>query len=147
MQNSSNKILQILGGFIAFGFGLLQGIDWLFTKYEIGNFYFNIILILLLLGFIVSIVITFKKNRNVNNNTKKQTSKVKLVIGTFLSLMLVSLFVYFFKKINDNDSLINEKIPEIIKLFDEGKVNMVFLETKKLIEDYPKNELLKNYFA
>ena len=146
MQNSSNKILQILGGFIAFGFGLLQGIDWLFTKYEIGNFYFNIILILLLLGFIVSIVITFKKNRNVNNNTKKQTSKVKLVIGTFLSLMLVSLFVYFFKKINDNDSLINEKIPEIIKLFDEGKVNMVFLETKKLIEDYPKNEILKNYF-
>ena len=81
MQNSSNKILQILGGFIAFGFGLLQGIDWLFTKYEIGNFYFNIILILLLLGFIVSIVITFKKNRNVNSSTKKQISKVKLVIG------------------------------------------------------------------
>ena len=146
MQNSSNKILQILGGFIAFGFGLLQGIDWLFTKYEIGNFYFNIILILLLLGFIVSIVITFKKNRNVNSSTKKQISKVKLGIGALLSLMLISLFVYFFKKINDNDSLINEKIPQIIKLYDNNAINLTFLETRKLIEDHPNNEIIKNYY-
>ena len=146
MQNSSNKILQILGGFIAFGFGLLQGIDWLFTKYEIGNFYFNIILILLLLGFIVSIVVTFKKNRSVNNTTHKQISKIKFAVGTILSMILVFLFIYFFKKINDSDSLINEKIPQIIKWYDNNAINLTFLETRKLIEDYPNNEIIKNYY-
>lgn len=146
MQNSSNKMLQILGGFIAFGFGLLQGVDWLFTKYEIGNFYFNVILVILLFGFIVSIAITFKKNRKVNNDTKKQIPKIKLAIGTLLLFILVSLFIYFFKKINDSDNLNNVKIPEIIKLYDNNSINLTFLETRKLIRDYPDNEILINYF-
>ena len=44
MNNSSNKYVQLVGGFIAIVFGVLQGIDWLFKKYEINSFYFNIIL-------------------------------------------------------------------------------------------------------
>ena len=55
-------------------------------------------------------------------------------------------FYTLFKKINDNENLINEKIPQIIKLFDQNQINLAFLETKKLITDYPKNEILKNYF-
>ena len=43
MANNSNKYIQVFGGFTAVIFGLLQGIDWLFNKYEIDNYYFNII--------------------------------------------------------------------------------------------------------
>ena len=42
MESNSNKYIQLIGGFIAIVFGVLQGIDWLFKKYEINSFYFNI---------------------------------------------------------------------------------------------------------
>ena len=35
MFDNSNKYLQFIGGFLAFGFTLLQGIDWVFRKFEI----------------------------------------------------------------------------------------------------------------
>ena len=148
MSNNSNKILQMLGGFIAFGFALLEGIDWLFTKYEIDSFYFNLILVLLLLVFIISIFFNIKKTRKLNKSgsVTGSPSKIKLLLISLLSLTLIGVFVYFFKKINDNENLINEKIPQIIKLFDQNQINLAFLETKKLITDYPKNEILKNYF-
>ena len=66
MNNSSNKYVQLVGGFIAIVFGVLQGIDWLFKKYEINSFYFNIILIVLLLAFIFSIYVYFVKRKNSN---------------------------------------------------------------------------------
>jgi len=135
MSNNSNKILQMLGGFIAFGFALLEGIDWLFTKYEIDSFYFNLILVLLLLVFIISIFFNIKKTRKLNKSgsVTGSPSKIKLLLISLLSLTLIGVFVYFFKKINDNENLINEKIPQIIKLFDQNQINLAFLETKKLI--------------
>ena len=30
-----NKYFQVIGGFVAIVFGVLQGIDWLFNKYQI----------------------------------------------------------------------------------------------------------------
>ncbi len=61
MENSSNKYIQVGGGFVALLFGILQGIDWLFNRYEIDSFYFNIILIILITVFIISVVIYFLK--------------------------------------------------------------------------------------
>ena len=57
MFDNSNKYVQMLGGFVAVDFGVLQGIDWLFKRFEIDSLYFNIILIVLLIAFIFSITI------------------------------------------------------------------------------------------
>ena len=38
MSNNSNQYIQVGGGITAILFGVLQGIDWLFNKYEIDNF-------------------------------------------------------------------------------------------------------------
>ena len=71
MMNNSNKYIQIFGGFTAVVFGVLQGIDWLFKKYAIDNFYFNIILGILFFGLITSLIVFF---------TKKNKQKVHLTI-------------------------------------------------------------------
>ena len=63
MESNSNKYIQLVGGFVAIVFGVLQGIDWIFKKYEIDSFYFNIILITLLISFIISLIIYFRKRR------------------------------------------------------------------------------------
>ena len=85
----------MLGGFIAFGFALLEGIDWLFTKYEIDSFYFNLILVLLLLVFIVSIFFNIKKTRKLNKtgSVTGSVSKIKLLLTSLLSLILKFAFV------------------------------------------------------
>ena len=53
-MDNSNKYIQLIGGFVAIIFGVLQGIDWLFKKFEIDSFYFNIILIILLIVFFLN---------------------------------------------------------------------------------------------
>ena len=75
MNNSSNKYVQLVGGFIAIVFGVLQGIDWLFKKYEINSLYFNIILAALLLAFIISITFFIIKRKKANSKNKKFEKK------------------------------------------------------------------------
>tara|TARA_Y100001980_G_C14543874_1_gene322795 strand:+ start:55 stop:2316 length:2262 start_codon:yes stop_codon:yes gene_type:complete len=148
MSNISNKSLQLTGGVVAIVFGVLQGIDWLFTKYEIDSLYFNIILILLLLGFIYSIVIYLRKKTKQNNLNKSigRKSKINYIIGIVLTAVLLLIFVYFFRKINTNQTLVDEVIPDLIKLYDEGEIANSFLKSKKLIELYPNNEIIKSYY-
>ncbi len=148
MFDNSNKYVQLVGGFIAGVFGVLQGIDWLFERFEIDSVYFNIILLVLLIGFIISIIIFLrktKKSKKEENNTNKK-SKIRLLISIILTTILILIFVYFFRKINDNKSLVNDIIPELITLYDEGKISEVFLKTKSLLKDYPENETIKNYY-
>ena len=145
MVNNSNKYIQIFGGFTAVVFGVLQGIDWLFKKYAIDNFYFNIILGILFFGLIKSLIVFFtKKNKtksSLNNTTKKR------IFIAFITIPLLSfLFLFFFKKINTNENLANQTIPELIKLYDNGNINQVFLKTKSLLKDYPNNETIINYY-
>ena len=98
MENNSNKYIQLIGGFIAIVFGVLQGIDWLFKKYEINSFYFNIILIVLLLTFLISIFIYFSKRKKTNSKNKKfgKTFKTRLVVGIISSGLVLLIFTYFF---------------------------------------------------
>ena len=148
MFDNSNKYSQIVGGFVAGTFGVLQGIDWLFNRFEIDSIYFNIILILLLIAFIISIIIFFRnrsKTKKIDKNINKK-SKVRLIIGITLTAILILIFVYFFRKINNNKNLVNEIIPELITLYDNGKISEVFLKTKSLLNDYPENETIKNYY-
>ena len=136
MNNSSNKYVQLVGGFIAIVFGVLQGIDWLFKKYEINSFYFNIILIVLLLAFLISISIYILKRKKANSKNKKleKKSKTRLIIGIVSSGLVLLIFVYFFKKINTSQNLVNEVIPELIKVFDKGNIPMSFLKSKELVQ-------------
>ena len=59
----SNKFFQIVSGFIAFGFTILQGLDWLFNKYDVDGKWFNYIVVFLFLSFIISLIILFLKNK------------------------------------------------------------------------------------
>ena len=145
MSNNSNQYIQVGGGITAILFGVLQGIDWLFNKYEIDNFYFNIILVVLLIGLISSLII-FLGKRNKINNLSLIKSKKKLLFGIISITLLLFVFVFFFKKINNNDNLVNNTIPELVTLFDNGNINEVFLKTKSLLKDYPDNKILKNYY-
>ena len=56
------------------------------------------------------------------------------------------IFVYFFRKINNNQTLVSEVIPELIEIYDEGKITESFKKAKELLEDYPNNDIIKNYF-
>ena len=148
MESNSNKYIQLIGGFIAIVFGVLQGIDWLFKKYEINSFYFNIILIVLLLTFLISIFIYFSKRKKTNSKNKKfgKTFKTRLVVGIISSGLVLLIFTYFFKKINTNQNLVNEIIPELIEVFDKGDISESFRISRELLEEYPNNEIIKNYY-
>ena len=118
-----NKYFQVIGGFVAIVFGVLQGIDWLFNKYQIDSFYFNMILIFILISFLVTLIYYFIKK--VNQKSDK-IYKSKILFGIVSSLLLLAIFNYYYNRINNNQNLINETIPEIIKLYDEGEINKVF---------------------
>ena len=147
-MDSSNKYIQLVGGFIAVIFGVLQGIDWLFKRFEIDSLYFNIILIILLVAFIISISIYFLRRKKAKSENKKleKKSKVKLILGIILTGFVLLIFVYFFRKINNNQTLVSEVIPELIEIYDEGKIPESFLISKSLLEKYPNNEIIKTYF-
>jgi len=147
-MNSSNKYIQLVGGFVAVIFGVLQGIDWLFKRFEIDSLYFNIILVILLVAFIISISIYFLRRKKAKSENKKleKKSKVKLILGIILTGLVLLIFVYFFRKINNNQALVSEIIPELIEIYDEGKIAESFNKAKELLEDYPNNDIIKNYF-
>ena len=95
MFDNSNKYLQFIGGFLALGFTLLQGIDWVFRKFEIDSFYFNLILIILfvfLLAGIISFLIKANKEKLSSQGPKKR-SIVKLTLN--ISLTIILIFVFF----------------------------------------------------
>ena len=52
---NSNKFFQFISGFVAFGFTILQGLDWLFQKYSIDSQYFNYVITILVLAFLISL--------------------------------------------------------------------------------------------
>ena len=148
-MDNSNKYVQMVGGFVAVVFGVLQGIDWLFKRFEIDSLYFNIILILLLVAFIFSIAIFFIKRKKANLKNKKleKKSKVKLILSVILTGLVLLIFVYFFRKINTNQTLVSKVIPELIQIYDNGKIAESFLKSKELLDKYPNNEIIKSYFT
>lgn len=148
MFDNSNKYLQFIGGFLALGFTLLQGIDWVFRKFQIDSFYFNIILIGLFIVLIVSIV-SFAINANKEKLSKKGSNKkslLKLTLNIGLTVILIFVFLFFFRKINYTQKLLDEELPKIIELYDKGEIFDVYILTKKLHALNPGNEVINNYF-
>jgi predicted esterase len=146
----SNKFFQVVSGFVAFGFTLLQGLDWLFKKYNLESKWFNYILLALFLAFVTSIFYLYVKSKKVvSNKPKTDNKKAKFIrIGNVVVTgLLLILFLYFFKKSQSKDDLLTEQLPEISNAFDKGDILFVFKKTKSLLENYPDNEILKNFFV
>ncbi len=148
MFDNSNKYLQFIGGFLAFGFTLLQGIDWVFRKFEIDSFYFNLILIILfifLLSGIISFVVKANKEKLSSQGPRKR-SIVKFTLNISLTVILIFVFLFFFRKINSTQKLLDDELPKIIELYDKGEIFDVYFLTERLHKLNPSNEIINNYF-
>ncbi len=144
----SNRFFKFIGGFLAFGFTFLQGVDWIFTKYSIDNKYFNYILIILLIAFLLSIIILFISSRRVIKNissAKTKKSRFIKIGNVVLTSLLLLLFVYFFRKSSSKDLLLDDLLPKISKALDDGDTYYVFENSIKLLKTYPENEILKSF--
>ena len=145
----SNKFFQVLSGFLAFGFTILQGLDWLFKKYDIDGKWFNYVLIALFLSFIISLIILFvksKKDPPEKSQSKNKKGKLIRIGNVILTGLFLVLFLYFFRKSQSKDNLLTEQLPKISNAFEKGDNLYVFKKTKTLLEEYPDNIILKNYF-
>lgn len=145
----SNKFFQIVSGFIAFGFTILQGLDWLFNKYDVDGKWFNYIVVFLFLSFIISLIILFLKNKKLTpSKFDKINNKGRFIrIGNvILTGLLLFLFIYFFSKSQSKDSLLTKQLPEISNAFDKGETLNVFKKTKILLEKFPNNQILRNFY-
>ena len=145
----SNKFLQVISGFLAFGFTILQGIDWLFQKYSIDSKWFNYIIIGLFLAFIASLFYLFIKSKQSESQKPKSNDKkskyIKVANVLFTGLLLI-LFVYFFRKSESKNELLTELLPKISKAYDNNNINYVFKKSKELLAEYPDNQILKGFF-
>ena len=102
-----NKYFQVIGGFIAIVFGVLQGIDWLFNKYQIDSFYFNMILIFILISFLATLIYYLIKK--VNKKSDK-VYKYKILFGIVSSFLLLAIFNYYYNRINNNQNNFIKKL-------------------------------------
>ena len=146
---NSNKFFQFISGFVAFGFTVLQGLDWLFQKYSIDSQYFNYIIIILVLAFLISISILYtksKKSKSQKSNLSNRKSKLIRIANVLFTGLLIVLFVYFFRKSESKDKLITEFLPKISIAFDNNDINYVFKKSKELLDKYPDNEILKSFY-
>ena len=147
---NSNKFFQVISGFIAFGFTILQGLDWLFKKYSIDSKWFNYIVIGLFIAFIASLLILFINSRKAENQKPKSNnkkSKLLRIANVLFTGLLLILFVYFFRKSESKDELLTELLPKISVAYDNSDLKYVFVKSKELLEDYPENKMLKTFFA
>ena len=55
-------------------------------------------------------------------------------------------FLFFFRKINSTQKLLDEELPRIIQLYDKGKILDVYNLTEKLHELNPNNEVINSYY-
>ena len=98
------------------------------------------ILIFILISFLVTLIYYLIKK--VNQKSDK-IYKSKILFGIVSSLLLLAIFNYYYNRINNNQNLIKETIPEIIKLSDEGEINKVFSILNELNKIFPDNEIIK----
>jgi len=143
----SNKFLQFSGAFLAFGFTILQGVDWLFKKYSIDNKYFNYLLALLVLFFLGSLIFFFFK---INKSDKSKVDRPKKgnyikIANVAITSLLLFLFIFFFRKSNSEEILLNDILPKISTAYDNGDIYYVFKTTKELLKEYPENKIIYDF--
>ena len=59
--------------------------------------------------------------------------------------MLLFLFIYFFRKSNSEETLLNDILPQISKIYDSGDKFLVFQKILPLIDKYPDNDMINDF--
>ncbi len=147
MFNTSNRYSKYVVTFIAFAFTLIQGVDFVLLKLNIKANYLPYLLLLLLLAFFAGLWLVWKNQKTETSTISlKPKKKWTLYLNIFVTLVLGALFVYYFQKGRTDESLLNDKLPEIIRAYDQDELDLVYMETKKLLDEGNTNPIIKSYF-
>lgn len=149
MFTDSNKYSKYVVAFLASAFTLIQGVDFVFMKTGIEINYMASLLVLLLAAFFIGLYIVWKSQKpseTSSKTTKKPKKRWTLYLNIFVTLLLGALFVYYFQKGNTAKTLLDEKLPEIVAAFDNDEFEIVYTETKQLIDEGNTNPVIKNYY-
>lgn len=152
MLNNSNKYFQFVIAFLATAFTILQGIDWLLTKLGVERDITSILLVLLLVSFFIGLFILRKKEGQTTKKVqqdkpnKKLYKKILPYLNIGVTVLLAAFFIFYFQKGQGDKNLLDVKLPEIIQAYDESKLDVVYRETKKLLDEENTNPIVKSYF-
>lgn len=149
MFTNSNSYSKYVVAFIASAFTLIQGVDFVFMKIGVEIAYMATLLAVLLVAFFIGLYIVWR-NQKPNEATLKPTKKSKkrwsLYLNIFVTVLLGALFVYYFQKGNTAKTLLDEKLPEIVAAFDNDEFEIVYTETKKLMDNGNTNPVVQSYY-
>jgi len=149
MFSESNRYSKYVIAFIAFAFTLIQGVDFVLLKLNIESNYLPYLLILLLVSFFVGLFFVWKNQKSkvqVANSPKKSKKNWILYLNILATVLLGALFVYYFQKGQTDKTLLNDKLPEIVRAYDNNEFDIVYAETKKLLDEGKTNPVIKSYY-
>jgi eukaryotic-like serine/threonine-protein kinase len=149
MFTNSNKYSKYVIAFIASAFTLIQGVDFVLLKIGVEINYMPTLLVLLLIAFFVGLFIVWynqKTSETSSKVVKKPRKSWTLYLNIFVTLLLGALFVYYFQKGNSAKTLLDEKLPEIVAAFDNDQFEVVYKETKQLIDEGNTNPVVQSYY-
>jgi len=147
MFKTSNSYSKYVAAFIAFAFTLIQGVDFVLLKMGVKSNYLPYLLIVLLFAFLVGLFFVWKnQKRKAPSVVSSPKRKWTLYLNILATLVLGALFVYYFQKGRTDESLLNEKLPEIVSAYDSDALDIVYTETKKLLDEGNTNPIILNYY-
>jgi len=149
MFTDSNKYSKYVVAFIASAFTIIQGVDFVFMKMGVEIDYMVTLLALLILAFFIGLYIVWynqKPSQVRSKAIKKPAKRWTLYLNIFVTLLLGALFVYYFQKGSTAETLLDEKLPEIVTAFDNDDFELVFRETKKLLDEGNTNPVIQSYY-
>lgn len=147
MFNITNSYSKYLVAFVAFTFTLIPGVDFIVLKLRIEINYLPYLLLLLIITFFVGLIFVWKNQKTTSlNSIKKPKKKWTLYLNIFVTIGLGALFVYYFQKGQTDEELLNQKLPEIVNAYDNNELDIVFAETKKLLDAGNTNPVIKSYY-
>ena len=117
----NNKYFKFIITFIVVSFTFLEGIDIIDRMFKI-SISSNLILIVLISGFIIGVYFTYQEIDKDTETIQKTKSNNRFnytkYLNILLSLVLISLFIFYFIKGKKNDDFIENKLPAIHEAFE-----------------------------
>jgi len=146
----NNKYFKFIITFIVVSFTFLEGIDIIDRMFKI-SISSNLILIVLISGFIIGVYFTYQEIDKDTETIQKTKSNNRFnytkYLNILLSLVLISLFIFYFIRGKKNDDFIENKLPAIHEAFESGNIDYVYNSTRNLIKDDKlENTILKSYY-
>ena len=149
-MNKNNKYFKFFLTFIVVSFTFLEGIDIIDRRFGV-TISSNLILIILIFGFIIGIYFTYKdkngKDKNIKNIGREGKLNYIKYLNILLSCALIFLFLFYFNKGRNNEDFIENKLPAIHEAFESGDIDFVYNNTRKLIKESDSdNTILNSYY-